>query len=123
MPLIWQLKDANGVALSDLTSLVKLYSYFKPGMQPVNGVCPVIDPASPGTTRALLYSPATGATGGSNFRTVSGGFQFNWDTTTAQGTGKGCYTIAWELKDNSGAGPAYDVLNLSLLRKASVQLK
>jgi hypothetical protein len=24
VPLIWQLKDANGVALSDLTSLVKL---------------------------------------------------------------------------------------------------
>ena len=123
VPLIWQLKDANGVALSDLTSLVKLYSYFKPGVQPVNGVCPVIDPASPGTTSVVLYSPATGATGGSNFRTVSGGFQFNWDTTTAQATGKGCYTLVWQLKDNSGPGPAFDVLNPSLLRKASVQLK
>ena len=123
VPLIWQLKDANGVALSDLTSLVKLYSYFKPGVLPINGLCPVLDPASPGMTSVVLYSPASGATGGSNFRTVTGGFQFNWDSTTAQATGKGCYTLVWQLKDNSGPAPAYDVLSPGLLRKASVQLK
>ena len=66
---------------------------------------------------------AGGATGGSNFRSASGGFQFNWDTTTAQATGKGCYTLVWQLKDRSGPAPAYDVLDPSLLPKASVQLK
>jgi len=32
---------------------------------------------------AYLAEVSTGATGGSNFRTVSGGYQFNWDSTTA----------------------------------------
>jgi len=47
--------------------------------------------------REVLYSPATGATGGSNFRLVIGGYQFNWDTTTTTTapivTAKGCYTV------------------------------
>jgi hypothetical protein len=120
VPLTWQLKDANGVATTDLTSLITLTSYFTPGVLPVNGVCPIV---YPGTVKAQLYNPASGATGGSNFRSVRGGFQFNWDTTTAQATGKGCYTLVWQFKDRSGPAPAYDVLDPSLLAKASVQLK
>ena len=63
--------------------------------------------ASTTGTYETLYSPATGATGGSNFRTVSGGYQFNWDTTTASTapiiTGKGCYTVLITLNDGSNA--------------------
>ena len=120
VPLIWQLKDANGVSITDMTSLVTLASYFTPGVVPVNGVCPI---TYPGTTKVVLYNPATGAAGGSNFRLISGGFQFNWDTTTAQATGKGCYTIVWQLKDNSGPALPFPVLNQNLLKKTSVQLK
>jgi hypothetical protein len=57
--------------------------------------------ASPVGPRATLFSPATGATGGSDFRLVSGGYRFNWDTTTALGTGKGCYTVLITLNDGS----------------------
>jgi hypothetical protein len=113
VPLNWQLTDANGVAINDLTSLVTLSSYF-------TGAACSGAIAGPKTQ---LYNPATGAAGGSNFRLVSGGYQFNWDTTTAQATGKGCYTIVWQFKDNSGPAPAFDVLNQNLLQKTSVQLK
>ena len=61
--------------------------------------------ASVNGTYEKLYDPATGATGGSNFRLVSGGYQFNWDTTTASTTpivtGKGCYTVLITLNDGS----------------------
>ena len=55
----------------------------------------------------MLYSPATGATGKSNFRYLSTSlsFQFNWDTTTASTTpivtGKGCYLVAIKLNDGT----------------------
>jgi hypothetical protein len=35
----------------------------------------------------------------------------------------GCYTIEWQLKDNSGPGPDYAVLNPALLKGAVVALK
>jgi hypothetical protein len=83
VPLIWQLQDATGAVVSDVTSLVTLSSSFN------------------GLPAVTLYSPATGATGGSNFRFVSPNFQFNWDTSTASATGKGYYTVVFRLKDNS----------------------
>jgi hypothetical protein len=52
-------------------------------------------------TRQLLYNPATGATGGSDLRLVSGGYQFNWNSSTANTTGKGCYTLLMSLNDGS----------------------
>jgi hypothetical protein len=70
-----------------------------------------------------LYNPATGATGGSNFRLVSGGYQFNWDTTTANSTGKGCYTVIFQLKDDAGPAPGYTVLDAGRLHLTSVQLQ
>jgi hypothetical protein len=118
VPLNWQLKDANGVLVSEMTSLIAITSYFT-GALPQGGVCS----SAIAGPNVVLYSPASGATGGSNFRQVSGGYQFNWDTTTAQATGKGCYTIVWQFKDNAGPAPAFSVLNPSLLQKTSVQLK
>jgi hypothetical protein len=120
VPLIWQLTDALGAVLSDLTSLVKLTSYFTG--QPSGGSCST-NYAPTSTNTAVLYSPATGATGGSNFRFVSPTFQFNWDSTTAQSTGKGCYVVVWQFKDNAGPGPTFSILNSSLLKKVAIQLK
>ena len=61
--------------------------------------------ASAAGTREMLYNVPIGATGNSNFRVVSGGYQFNWDTTTTMTqpvvTGKGCYTVLIYLADQS----------------------
>ncbi len=90
VPLIWKLTDANGVIISDTGSLLTLTSYAP------SGVCG-------GGAPEVLFSPATGAAGKSDFRFISttNSFQFNWDTTTALGTGAGCYKIVWQLKDNA----------------------
>jgi len=120
VPLSWQLTDALGAVLSDLTSLVKLTSYFTG--QPSGGSCSTNYTAT-STNTAVLYSPATGATGGSDFRFLSPTFRFNWDTSTATSTGKGCYVVVWQLKDNAGAGPTFSILNSSLLKKVAIQLK
>ena len=57
--------------------------------------------ASATGVKQTLYSLPNGATGGSNLRIVSGGYQFNWDTTSALPTGKGCYTVLIYLSDLS----------------------
>jgi hypothetical protein len=95
VPVNWQLKDALGVPINNLATLVVMESVFT-GAAPAGGCT-----ASTTGTRQLLYNPATGATGGSNLRLVSGGYQFNWDSTTANTTGKGCYTLLMSLNDGS----------------------
>jgi hypothetical protein len=117
VPLIWQLQDANGAIINDMTSLVTLTSRFNG--PPVGGIC---QPSLSGLATAL-YNPATGATGGSNFRSSNLNFQFNWDTSTANATGKGCYSVVFQLRDNSSGSPNYTVLDPSRLWLASVQLK
>jgi hypothetical protein len=92
VPIQWALKDALGNSIQSLATLLKMESVFNSAVVPAGGCV-----ASASGTKELLYSPATGATGGSNFRLVSGGYQFNWDTTTTSTvpiiTGKGCYTV------------------------------
>jgi hypothetical protein len=99
VPIIWSLTDPQGNIVSSLSTLVKLESVFT---GPAGGGCV----ASTVGTYETLFSPATGATGGSNFRYVPP-FQFNWDTTTASTaptiTGKGCYTVLITLSDGSKA--------------------
>jgi hypothetical protein len=119
VPLIWQLQDANGAIITDMSSLVAITSVFN-NAQPVSGPCVA---SQSGTSPAILYSPATGATGGSNFRFVSPNFQLNWDSSTANATGRGCYTIEFQLKDDSVGSPNFTVLDPSRLHLASVQLK
>jgi hypothetical protein len=95
VPVQWQLKDALGVAVNSLSTLLKMESVFN-GPAPAGG-CSV----STTGTRTILFSPATGATGGSSFRLTTTGYQFNWDSTTAKGTGKGCYTLLLTFNDGS----------------------
>ncbi|MBI4481002.1 MAG: hypothetical protein HY651_13360 [Acidobacteria bacterium] len=126
VPLVWQLTDANGVILPvDMNSLVRLWSVSNGTQTP----CPSTLPANWIQTRKLLYSPATGATGGSDFRflTASKSYKFNWDTST-EVPNAGCYTVVFQLKDNStgpNANPAlaYAVLEPKLLKLTAVQLK
>jgi hypothetical protein len=54
---------------------------------------------------------------------VSNGYQFNWATSTASGTGPGCYTVVFQLKDDSSGSPNFTVLDPVRLKLASVQLK
>jgi hypothetical protein len=104
VPVNWQLKDALGASIQSLTTLTTIESVFN-GAAPRGGCV-----ASTAGVRHVLYSPATGATGGSDFRLVSGGYQFNWDTSTAQGTGAGCYTVLITLNDGSAPKMSTPVL-------------
>jgi hypothetical protein len=97
IPINWALKDALGNSINSLSTLLKIESVFN-GPVPAGGCI-----ASAFGTNEILYSPATGATGGSNLRLVSGGYQFNWDTSTTTTapivTGKGCYTVLFYLDE------------------------
>ena len=95
VPVSWTLKNQSGAAVINLDTLVKMESVFNGA--PGRGGCV----ASCTGTKKTLYSPASGATGGSDFRIVAGGYQFNWDTTSANSTGKGCYTLLLTLNDGS----------------------
>jgi hypothetical protein len=96
VPIEWALYDALGVSIQSLSTLVKMESVFNGSTVPTGGC--VSSGAGP---RVTLYSPATGATGGSSFRLSAGGYKFNWDSTTAVPTGKGCYTLVITLNDGS----------------------
>ena len=96
VPVEWQLKDALGASIQSLSTLLKMESVSN-GPVPASGGCQ----ASTVGARVVLYSPATGATGGSDFRLVSGGYKFNWDSKSAIPTGKGCYTLVITLNDGS----------------------
>ena len=93
----WALRDPAGNAVTSLSSLLKMESVF-------NGTAtPCV--ASDVGTKEVIYQDPIGATGNSSLRQVSGGFQFNWDTTTTTTnpikTPKGCYTVLLYLNDQS----------------------
>ena len=95
VPVNWTIQNAAGAFISDLSTLREMDSVFN-GPAPRSGcVASLTGPSQ------ILYSPATGATGGSNFRLVSNGYQFNWDSTTATATGPGCYTLKLTLNDGT----------------------
>jgi hypothetical protein len=114
VPLTWQLKDANGAVISELGSLITLASYYTGNG---TGACTLDTPGA----GVRIYSPATGATGGSDFRFIQSSlsYRFNWASPTLPG----CYTLVWQLKDDAGPAPSYAVLNQSLLKKTSIRLQ
>ena len=90
VPIKWQLQNSSGTPVSDLasTQVVQAVAY-------TGGAC-----SGPATGAAtLLYSPTTGAKGGSTFRFSNGQFIFNWDTAVVPG--KGCYELELQLNDGS----------------------
>jgi hypothetical protein len=114
VPLTWQLKDAKGVVIADLSSLITLTSYYTGNG---TGACTLDTPGA----GVRIYSPATGATGGSDFRFIQSSlsYRFNWASPTTPG----CYTLVWQLKDDAGPAPGYAVVNPGLLKKTSIRLK
>jgi hypothetical protein len=94
LPIKWQLKDSSGNFVTSLSSTQTLQATFY-----VGGVCT----AGQATGQTfLLYSPTSGATGGSTFRYDSSNnqFLFNWSTKVLT-TGPGCYEIILQLNDGS----------------------
>ena len=93
VPIEWTLQDGLGNEIRDLSTLLEMRSVFN---GEASGGCVASDEGISQT----LYSPATGATGGSSFR-LGDGYKFNWDTSTTVDTGKGCYTVLLRLNDDS----------------------
>jgi hypothetical protein len=72
-------------------------AYFN-GPAPASGTCPISTIGS----AIVLYLPTSGAAGNSTFRFSSNQFVFNWDTSSADPYGKGCFTLSVQLNDGSG---------------------
>jgi hypothetical protein len=90
VPIKWQLKDGSGAVVSRVSSTTLLKAVL-------NTACS--GPAPAGAPEVMLYSPTSGAAGGSTFRFSSGQFVFNWDTS--KGATKGCWEIVLQLDDGS----------------------
>jgi hypothetical protein len=90
IPVKWQLKDASGASVEDLSSARSLRAIS-------NADSRCRQAPAPGAASTLLYSPTSGAKGNSTFRYGSNQYIFNWDTAST--VAKGCYTLALELSD------------------------
>ena len=88
VPVKYQLLDYLGSNVTDLSTTILIQAV-------ANSTCS----GAPDGAATLLYSPTTGAKGGSTFRSGSSGFIFNWDTSVVPGTG--CYTLVVQLSDGS----------------------
>jgi hypothetical protein len=88
IPIKWSLQGAAGNFISDLSTTTVLEAISNPGCS-----------GAPTGNVILLYSPTTGAKGGSTFRFSTNQFVFNWDTST--GATAGCYTLVLQLNDGS----------------------
>jgi hypothetical protein len=116
IPLTWTLRSGSGAAVTRLNTLIRMWSVFN---GPRTGGSCTVNTTGPAVQ---LYSPATGATGSSDYRIVSNDYKFNWDTTTVSSTGRGCYTIVWQFDDNTGPAPAFAVLKDSLRWTKTVEV-
>lgn len=91
----WQLTDLNGTYIStlNLNTLGKRFT----GQPTANGKCPLPNVVPLGLDQPPLYSPASGANGGTfEYDTKKNQFVFTWNTATASA---GCYVIELDLAD------------------------
>ena len=94
VPLKWELLDANGNPIGDLSTLKFMQACPTTG----NTVPPASSTIPP---CVVLYSPTTGAKGNSTFRFSSPQFIFNWDTKSTIGTVAGYFTVEVTLSDGT----------------------
>jgi len=89
-PIKWILQDSSGNTLTDVatTTLIQAVAY-------TGGACSGLATGQ----NTVLYSPTTGAKGGSTFRNSNGQFIFNWDTSVVPGIG--CYELELQFNDGS----------------------
>ena len=99
VPVKWQLQDASGNSISQLSSLQILTVIFNPPTASCS--------ASLSGTPLTLYTPGSGVTGNSTFSydATHQQFVFNWDTTSVSTApfAPGCYTVLLGLNDGSPA--------------------
>jgi hypothetical protein len=91
VPTKWELLDASGNPISDLSTLKLMQA------------CPTTSSTAPpsSTSCVLLYSPTSGAKGKSTFRFSSPQFIFNWDTSSTIGSVAGYFTLEVTINDGS----------------------
>jgi hypothetical protein len=94
VPLKWELLDAKGNPIGDLSTLKFMQACPTTG-ETVPPASSTIPPC------VLLYSPTTGAKGNSTFRFSSPQFIFNWDTATTIGSVAGYFIVEVTLSDGS----------------------
>lgn len=84
IPIKFQLQDWQGNFVGDIAAVRRISAIFDSNCA-----------GPPDGAEMVLYSPTTGATGGSTFRVDSGTKQyiFNWDTSVVAKSGTGCYTL------------------------------
>jgi Bacterial Ig-like domain (group 3) len=90
-PIKWQLKNSAGNYISDLATALSLQGV------PYTSGCSGQATGTP----VLLYTPTTGAKGGSTFRYDAGNKQFIFNWNTGYMPGPGCYELELQLNDGS----------------------
>jgi len=90
LPIKWELVDANGNPIGDLSTLKSAQACQTTGS--------TVPPASSATC-VLIYSPTTGAKGSTTFRFSSPSFIINWDTGSLSGLAAGYWTVEVQLSD------------------------
>ncbi|HEV2102811.1 MAG TPA: hypothetical protein VGR58_08525 [Candidatus Acidoferrum sp.] len=91
VPIKWELLDANGNPISDLSTLKLMQAC------PTTSPSPTAFPASSGCV--LIYSPLKGGEGSTTFRYSAPNFIINWDTGSLSGLAPGYWTIELQLTD------------------------
>jgi hypothetical protein len=102
IPIKWQLQNSSGNYISDLTTTTSLSAVAYPA-----GVC---SGQATGQT-VLLYSPTTGAKGGSTFRYDSGSQQFIFNFASGYVGSPGCWELELQLNDGSPVKATVEQLN------------
>jgi hypothetical protein len=92
VPIKWELLDANGNPIGDLTTLKLMQA------------CPTTGATSvPGSSTAppcvLIFSPLIGGEGSTTFRFSAPTFIINWDTGSLSGLSRGFWTLELQLSD------------------------
>jgi hypothetical protein len=99
LPLKWQLKTSSGTVVTSASAVASILALYS-GTTCTTADAPPL-PVPPYTTSssvAVLYTPAQGAAGGSDFRPGTT-YNFNWDAT--RNARPGCWSIVVELDDVS----------------------
>ncbi|MFN8091433.1 MAG: Ig-like domain repeat protein [Vicinamibacteria bacterium] len=106
LPVKWKLTDSSNKNVTALSSTKVLAAWWAGATCPATANPPAMpDPVPTDPTKlpaglVILYSPTSGAAGGSTFRSGGTGFIFNWDATKSP-YGAGCYWIRLQLDDLS----------------------
>jgi hypothetical protein len=102
IPVKWQLQDSSGNFLSDLSTATSLQAVAYPA-----GVCSGLATGQV----VLLYSPTTGAKGGSTFRYDPNSHQFIFNFASGYVGSPGCWELELQLNDGSPVKATVKQLN------------